>query len=146
MALYAPGGKDRRLHVAWGAVGPFGRRGFLTLEPSGQCNIEKRDLQDPTQAATYRLDFSDDAVRAIWDAIAKAYFKDRSVVTDTVDGDFIEVAIEEEGDTTVTLLRNGYHRPTLVFIGFLNGYLPDEVQVTYSLLSPAVLAVRSTDT
>lgn len=145
MALYASGGKDSRLHVAWGAVGPSGRRCFLTLEPTGRCRVEKRDLQDPTQSAVYRLDFGYDTVAAIWDAIAKANFRDRSVVTETLDGDFIEVAVEEQGDTTVTLLRNGYHRPTLVFIGFLNGYLPYEVQVTYSLLDPQVLAVLSTD-
>lgn len=145
MDLYAAGGKDRRLHVAWGAVGPSGRRSFLTLEPTGTCRVKVRDLQDPSQGADYRLDLAFDAVRQIWHALELADLRERTVATDTLNGDFIEVAVERKGFTTVTLLRNGYHRPTLQFIGALNAFLPDEVRVTYSLLDPAVLAVRAAD-
>jgi hypothetical protein len=145
MALYAAGGKDRRLHVAWGAVGPSGRRSFLTLEPWGLCTVKVRDLQDPTQGAEYRLDFSAEIVGEIWKAVRAARIRDRTIGTEVLNGDFIEIAVERAGETTVTLLRNAYHRPTLVFVRTLNGYLPGEVQVTYSLLDPLVLATRASD-
>lgn len=145
MALYASGAGDRRLHVAWGAVGPFGQRRFLTVEPSGRCHVEVRDLQDPAQRAVYRVDLATDAVREIWRALRAARLRGGAFTTDALDGDFVEVAVEKRGETTVTLLRNAYHRPTLIFLSMLNAFLPGEVQVTYSLMNPEVLAVRATD-
>jgi hypothetical protein len=139
-----PPGENRRLHVAWGAVGPFGKRRFLTLEPSGTCAVETRDLQDPTFRDTRRFDCGPDVVRAIWQAADEADFIERTEATEAVDGDFIEVAIETADKTTATLLRNGYHRPTLVFIGTLNSLLPPDAQVAYSLLDPAVIEVLVT--
>jgi hypothetical protein len=146
MGLYASGARDNRLHVAWGAVGPFGRRSFLTVEASGICKVEVRDLQDPKQRAVYRLDLATSAVAAIWQALRTARLPETALVTQALDGDFVEITVDKGGKTATTLLRNAYHRPTLLFLNALNAFLPGEVRVRYSFLDhPEVLVIRAGD-